>query len=83
MTRGGGHPRSFTACEPGVSARIKRNPARTENYPIDQALYKERRLAECFRNRIERIRRIALRWGKTITSFKAFLRLARAMTWIT
>lgn len=39
-------------------------------------------LVECFFNRIKRFRRIALRYGKTVSSFKAFVDLACAMAWI-
>ena len=76
------HLRSFIADDLGATAHIKRNPTRREGRPIDWALYKERQLVECFFNRIKRFRRIALRYEKTVSSFKAFVHLACAMAWI-
>jgi len=76
------HLRAFIADDLGATAHIKRNPTRREDRPIDWALYKERHLVECFFNKIKRFRRIALRCEKTVSSFKAFVDLACAMTWI-
>lgn len=74
--------RDFIAQELGARAQIKQNPARAGRLPIDWTLYKERHLVECFFNRIKRFRRIALRCEKTVASFKAFVALACAMTWL-
>lgn len=76
------HLRAFIADDLGATAHIKRNPTRREERFIDWVLYKERHLVECFFNRIKRLRRIALRCEKTVSSFKAFVDLACAMTWI-
>ncbi len=74
--------REFIAGELGATPQIKQNPSRTVRQPIDWALYKERQLVECFFNRIKRFRRIALRCEKTVSSFKAFVDIACAMTWL-
>jgi len=74
--------REFIADELGATAQIKQNPSRSGKREIDWALYKERHLVECFFNRIKRFRRIALRCEKTISSFKAFVDIACAMTWL-
>ena len=74
--------REFIAEELGATAQIKQNPTRTAQQAIDWALCKERHLVECFFNRIKRFRRIALRCEKTVSSFRAFVSLACAMTWL-
>ena len=66
----------------GAKARIKRNPSRRKDRPIGWMLYRERHPVECFFNRIKRFRRIALRCGKTVSSFKAFVNIACVMAWI-
>jgi transposase len=76
------HLRHFIARKLGATAQIKQNPTRSGSKAIDWALYKERHLVECFFNRIKRFRRIALRCEKTVTSFRAFVALACAMTWL-
>ncbi|MDO5641122.1 MAG: IS5/IS1182 family transposase, partial [Paracoccus sp. (in: a-proteobacteria)] len=60
-----------------------RNRSRAGSRFLDRALYKERHLVECFFNRLNRFRRIALRCEKTLTSFKALVELACVMAWIT
>lgn len=75
--------RRFIADDLGAKPQIKQNPTRTGRPPIDWALYKERHLVECFFNRIKRFRRIALRCEKTVPSFRGFVALACAMTWLT
>ena len=62
-----------------VETHIKPNLTRHEDRLID----KERHLVECFFNRIQRFRRIALRRERTLSSFKAFVDLACAMAWLT
>ena len=74
--------RSFIVKDLGAAPQIKPNPTRSIRQTIDWALYKERHLVECFFNRIKRFRRIALRCEKTVSSFKAFIDLACAMTWL-
>ena len=49
---------------------------------MDEELYKERHLIECFFNKIKRYRRIALRCEKTLASFKAFVMIACTMVWL-
>lgn len=74
--------RAFIADELGAAVQIKQNPSRAGQQAIDWALYKEPHLVECFFNKIKRFRRIALRCEKTLSSFKAFVDLARAMAWL-
>lgn len=74
--------RRFIAEELGAKPQIKQNPTRAGRPPIDWALYKERHLVEGLFNRIKRFRRIALRCEKTVTSSRAFVALACAMTWL-
>jgi len=76
------HLRRFIADDLGAAAQIKQNPTRSSTKDIDWMLYKERHLVECFFNRIKRLRRIALRCEKTISSFRAFVSLACAMVWL-
>ena len=76
------HLRGFIAEDLGAKARIKRNPSRRKDRPIGWMLYRERHPVECFFNRIKRFRRIALRCGKTVSSFKAFVNIACVMAWI-
>jgi transposase len=49
---------------------------------IDQHLYKERHLVECFFQRIKRFRRIAMRFDKLARNFLGFLHLAAALVWL-
>ena len=74
--------RDFITNNLGATAQIKQNPTRSTHKVIDWMLYKERHLVECFFNRIKRFRRIALRCEKTVSSFKSFVSLACAMTWL-
>jgi transposase len=77
------HLRAFITSELNANAQIKQNPSRSGTKAIDWALYKERHLVEFFFNKIKRFRRIALRCDKTVASFRSFLALAYAMTWLT
>lgn len=76
------HLRSFIADDLGAGAHIKQNPTRRATKPIDGMLCKERHLVERFFNTIKRLRRIALRCEKTLSSYKAFVDLACAMLYI-
>ena len=49
---------------------------------IDRHLYKERRLVECFFQRIKRFRRISMRFEKLARNFLAFVHLACALVWL-
>lgn len=49
---------------------------------IDEHLYKERHLVECFFQRIKRFRRISMRFEKLARNFLAFLQLACALVWL-
>lgn len=58
-------------CTPVIPSRINRR------YPrhIDEHLYKERHLIECFFGYIKHYRRIFSRFSKTALAFMAFLQL--------
>lgn len=45
----------------------------------DKEIYKERHLIECFFNKVKHYRRLATRFDKLASSFKAFLTLASIM----
>ena len=49
---------------------------------IDEHLYKERHLVECFFQRIKRFRRISMRFEKLDRNFLAFLHLVCALVWL-
>ena len=66
----------------GAVAVIPSNPSRAGALPMDEELYKERHLIECFFNKIKRYRRICLRCEKTLASFRAFVIIACAMVWL-
>ncbi len=76
------HLRNFIVDDLNATAQIKPNPGRAIQSETDWYLDKERHLVECFFNRIERFRCIALRCEKIVSSFKAFVDLACAMAWI-
>ena len=76
------HLRQFIVDRLKATAQIKQNPTRSTTQPIDWTLYKERHLVECFFNRIKRFRRIALRCEKTLSSFRSYVSIACAMTWL-
>jgi transposase len=58
---------------------IPPHPSRASVVAYDTHLYKERHLVECFINRLKQFRRIATRYDKTTTSFKAFIVLVAAV----
>ena len=49
--------------------------------PLNPGLYAERRKVQHFVQRIERFRRTALRWEKTLTSFMGFVVRVSALDW--
>ncbi|MGH6900194.1 MAG: hypothetical protein ACREJ5_27200 [Geminicoccaceae bacterium] len=49
------------------------HPTRASVIAYDQHLDKERHLVECFINKLKHVRRIATRYDKTTTSFRAFI----------
>jgi transposase len=57
-------------------------PARSGSTRVltyDRHLDKERHLIECFINKLKHFRRIATRYDKTATSFRAFIVLAATL----
>src|SRR5687768_1862269 len=68
--------------EAGTEAVIPSNPARAGAIPHDRDLHKERHAVECFFAKLKRFRRIATRYEKTATNFRAMVHLACAMAWL-
>ena len=62
--------------ERGVDAVIPPKANRTATIPYDQEMYKWRHLVENFFQKIKEFRRVATRYDKTDTSFKATIYLA-------
>ncbi|QDH23839.1 IS5 family transposase [Saccharibacillus brassicae] len=58
----------------------KRN--RRVKKPYDRSVYKERHLVECFFNKMKNYRRLATRYDKTASMFKAFLALISIRIWL-
>ncbi|QDH22641.1 IS5 family transposase [Saccharibacillus brassicae] len=48
----------------------------------DRNVYKERHLVECFFNKVKNYRRLATRYNKTASMFKAFLALISIRIWL-
>jgi transposase len=63
----------------GAKAVIPPHPRRASVIAYDRHLYKERHLVECFINKLKHFRRIATRYDKTATSFRAFIVLAATL----
>ena len=59
----------------GVLAVIPPNGSRTGSIPYDQEMYKWRHLVENFFQKIKEFRRIATRYDKTDTSYRAAIHL--------
>lgn len=72
------HLRAFIADDLGATARIKRNPTRRVERPIDWMPNKERHFFEFFFYLIRGFWRITLRSEKPVRSSKAFVDLACA-----
>lgn len=62
--------------ERGALAVIPPNASRASNIPYDADMYKWRHLVENFFQKIKEFRRIATRYDKTDTSFKAAIHIA-------
>jgi transposase len=65
-----------------AAAQIQAKSSRAIKPPLDPDLYAERHKMENFFQRIIRFRRIALRCGKTLTSFMGFVFLVSALDWL-
>lgn len=76
------HLRDVIANDLGARTQIKQSPTHSSTKLIDLALYRGRKLAERFINRIKRFRRIVLCCEKTVASFHAFVSLTCAMAWL-
>ena len=65
--------------ERGALAVIPSNGSRARAIPYDEDMYKWRHLVENFFQKIKEFRRIATRYDKTDTSFRATIQLAAAV----
>lgn len=63
---------------PGIPSKKNRRKPRK----WDKEIYKEGHLIECFFNKVKHYRRLATRFDKLASSFKAFLTLASIMVWL-
>lgn len=70
-----------TLGERGCEVVIPSQP--THRYrAFDHHIYRERRLVENFFQRIERFRRIAMRFDKLARNYLAFVQLASILVWL-
>ena len=65
--------------EHGATVVISPKSNAKEPWPVDYWLYKERRLIECFFQKIKWFRRVATRYDKLDKSFLAFVYMAAIM----
>jgi len=65
-------------CDPVIPAM----PQRKNPGTIDQALYKERHLVECFFQKLKRNRRIAMRFEKLAEHFLGMVLIASIRIWL-
>lgn len=68
-----------TLNERGATAVIPNNGSRASAIPYDKQMYKWRHLVENFFQKIKEFRRIATRYDKTDTSYKAAVHLVAAL----
>ena len=66
----------------GAIAVIPNNPSRTKKYPLDKHLYAQRHLVECCFSRLKQFRRVATRFEKTATNYRAVVTLAAIVLWL-
>jgi putative transposase len=65
-----------------AEAVIPAKKNRTIQRPLNKELYKDRREAQRFFNRVKHFRRIATRYEKTARNYMAMLHLVSAMVWL-
>ena len=66
----------------GAQAVIPNNPTRTKKHPLDAHLYAERHLVECCFSRLKQFRRVATRYEKTASNYRAVVTLAAIVLWL-
>jgi transposase len=66
----------------GTEAVIPPRTNRKEQREYDKRLYKERRLVECFINKIKHYRRVFTRFEKLSMSYLGFLSFVSALVWL-
>ncbi len=68
--------------EHGATVVIPPKSNAKQPWPIDDCLYQERHLVECFFQKIKWFRRVATRYDKLDKSFLAFVYMAAIMIWL-
>ncbi len=68
--------------EQNAVAVIPSKKNRRVQHVYDRTVYKERHLVECFFNKMKNYRRLATRYDKTASMFKAFLALISIRIWL-
>lgn len=68
--------------EQNAIAVIPSKKNRRVKHSYDRSVYKERHLVECFFNKMKNYRRLAIRYDKTASVFKAFLVLISIRIWL-
>lgn len=66
----------------GAVAVIPNNPSRARKYPLDKHLYAQRHLIECCFSKLKQFRRVATRFEKTATNYRAVVTLAAIVLWL-
>ena len=65
-----------------IEVVIPSRPNRTEPFPLDEEMYRDRNKVERFFGRLKQYRRLATRYEKTVVSFLAFWHVAAALDWL-
>ncbi|WP_246281180.1 IS5 family transposase [Saccharibacillus qingshengii] len=68
--------------EQNAIAVILSKKNRRVQHAYDRTVYKERHFVECFFNKMKNYRRLATRYDKTASMFKAFLALISIRIWL-
>ena len=66
----------------GALAVIPNNPSRATKFPLDKALYAHRHLIECCFSKLKLFRRVATRYEKTASNYRAVVTIAAILLWI-
>ena len=66
----------------GALAVIPNNPSRARKHKLDKHLYAQRHLIECCFSKLKQFRRVATRFEKTATNYRAVITLAAIVLWL-
>jgi transposase len=66
----------------GAIAVIPNNPSRASKHKLDKHLYAQRHLIECCFSKLKQFRRVATRFEKTATNYRAVITLAAIVLWL-